>query len=197
MTHADPSLEARLRQLEASSQIQEDILVAMQAERIEAERLNEQISGLREGVLALGDALLQVDKTQQQLTQLGQQLTEVEESSVSKAELERAEKLRARKALEFRKKALARITSTSILLGLALLAGLVFFLEYGARQDEEAQQVCLGRQFASATVNTFTESQIAIERDNLVISDAVRNRRIDSLRTLGSAFPSPECKGSP
>lgn len=88
MTDIDPDLVARVRQLEVSVEIQETILAVIQADCIEADRLKDSVGRLSLDATALGEALLQVDRNQQKMTQLGRQLSIVDQEKASKGEVD-------------------------------------------------------------------------------------------------------------
>lgn len=73
--------EDRLRLLEEHVAVQEEILIGLQAERIEAERLNESVDRLGMGATSLGEALREVDRQQQLLTRLGRAVKEVQDKA--------------------------------------------------------------------------------------------------------------------
>ncbi len=80
--------DQRLRDIEASLEVQEQILSAMRAEAIEAQRLTDSVDRLGLGANALGDALLQVDRNQQALSQLGREMNEIDRKVVPRSEVE-------------------------------------------------------------------------------------------------------------
>lgn len=140
MTEPDPTLpvDERLRLLEAHVGTQEEILAAMQAERIEAERLNDSVVRLGLGASDLGAALLQVDKTQQMLTKLGQDITRVEETTVSKDDMAANERLRLAKEKADRRDRANKIT-TWVVIGLAVLT-LLILTALNRQSQREADQ---------------------------------------------------------
>lgn len=74
----DGQLEERLRLLEASLEVQEEVMVALQEERIDAARLSQSVERLAMGSDALVAALLQVDRNQQQIAKLDKDIKAVE-----------------------------------------------------------------------------------------------------------------------
>lgn len=152
--------EERLRLLEAHVEVQEQLLVAMQAERIEADRLSDSVTRLGDGASALGEALRAVDKQQQMLTKLGQELKEVEDKSVTKEELVEAKREQAHTTLEFRKRTLQRVYTTGILITLGLVFAGGVFLEYQARNQTEAREICQDRNKQAVIIVDILEGSL-------------------------------------
>lgn len=148
----DPTLEERLRLLESSSEIQEQILANLQAERIESDRLSLSVGRLGDGATTLGEALLRVDRNQQQLTKLGRQLSEVEQATDRKAD--RAEVTATADHLTLQRRQLALRFIFAGLVSAAILGSLLAFTisaDYFAcqqRQERVTIQVNSFRQIA-------------------------------------------------
>lgn len=153
-------LEDRLRLLEAHIDVQEQILMAIQAERIEADRLEASVGRLGENTSALSAALLLVDKNQQQLTKLGRQITAVEETSATKVDLVKAAKEQARVTREFRKTTLARIYTTGILLILFLAGGSVAVAQYQQNHRDVAVVTCQDRNEQNQIIIDILEGSV-------------------------------------
>lgn len=196
MNPADMTVEERLRLIEAHVVIQEAELVAIRAERIEADRLAQSVGRLGENANALGEALLTVDRNQQQLAKLAGQLDQVRQEAVSKEDLESAKQETVQSAQEFRKVALSRIYTTVILMIVAALFIVGFYVDRVAKERVKTVNMCRERAYSARTVNEFANSQIEIETTNPFIDDRLRARRIASLSKLKAAFPVPACEGS-
>lgn len=140
-------IEQRIRGLEAHQEIQEAILIAMQAERIEAERLTDSVDRLGMGATALGEAILQVDRNQQTLTKLGGELREVKSLAATKED-------HAKALVELHK---VRRTRNLMIwaIGGVIVMGTLTGLYLNEQQQEEAYKACVSGKATGAAVQTF------------------------------------------
>lgn len=188
--------EERLKLLEAHIEVQEEILTAMQAERIEAIRLDESVNRLGLNASALGEALLTVDQNQQILTRLGRELQEVKDTAVTAEQLDEVKvasvseeqvEERAKAVEEQTRVAEARSRNRMIAIGVVLLLvsllGLGGGLRLKQRQDRQDYENCLQSQRTLTGVRAFLESVSA----NSTVP-AIK----DSATNLLGAFRQPE-----
>lgn len=162
MNPADLPLDERLRYLEASVAVQEQELVAIRAERIEADRLEQSVNRLGDGASALGEALLAVDRTQQRLTRLGQEVEHVASKAATKDEVAEEKRASIRALQAQRKEYATKLVSVGILFGVALLvAALVTanVISDNRRASRAAQvRACQGANTTVEAVNSFLDA---------------------------------------
>lgn len=137
VTH-DPDLDLRLRRLEASATIQEAILVGIQKELIEADRLIDVITRLGDGADALGAALIEVESQQQVLARHEDELNEVREKAEQAPTVEDVEKRVEHGRKERRKLAIS--VGAALAAVAVLLFGLVFYI------SDSTHHACENRQ---------------------------------------------------
>lgn len=148
--------DQRLRDLEVSVAVQEEILTSIQAELIEAGRLNDSVERLGEGANVLGAALLQVDRNQRELTRLDRYVQKVEEKAATtqdvesrvrqaKVEADLLVKAAAARVLKERKRWAKKVGAVIAVIGLVLF-GLVFYV------SNSAHDACGNRQMATKAV---------------------------------------------
>lgn len=142
--------------LESHVEVQEGVLAGIQAERIEAERLTDSVGRLGEGANALGEALLTVSKQQQRLADIEKELVPREEIE---SKLSNAAEKQAKTTLEFRKRTLARIYATGLLL--TLLLSVLGAVAYSYHQSKLSAQkdICQARsEQTSIIIDVLVES---------------------------------------
>lgn len=149
--------EGRLRLLEASVETQEEILAAIQAERIEAERLNDSVTRLGMGASDLGAALLQVDKTQQMLTKLGQDISRVEAESVTEEQVAEKVRLARQELLNYRKNQVAKAYGWGVGVLTMFLVFAVVAAGYVQHQRRQEHENCLSRAATSQAVKGYLD----------------------------------------
>jgi hypothetical protein len=172
-----------MRLLEAHVETQEQILAAMQAERIEAERLNESVTRLGMGASDLGAALLQVDKTQQMLTKLGTDIRRVEteaatsvevEAKVADAKAEAARKLKRAElhAANERRRLMARLYAGGVVSLAALLAISLAAVNAVRAQERDAQANCERGLLTTKAVVSYLEDVEATSTNPVLVQSA-------------------------
>lgn len=156
-------LDERLRLLEASMEIQEQILASLHAERIEAERLTESVSRLGDGAAALGQALLRVDRTQQSLTELGTELRAVEARTANKGEVATQIKSARRRLL---------VVGVALLITALIGATLIFYV-----RKENARETFANCQRSARTAAAVTSYLETVSANSQVpeIRESARN----------------------
>lgn len=142
MNETDPeqlSIPERLKLVEASLEVQGEILISIQAELIESERLTESIGRLGEGAGSLSAALLQVDRQQQTLTRLGRELQTVKDESITGKDVE--EKVTAAKELVEARQRTVRKKLMRGLVGVLVLAAIIAFASVQYLQAEKTRRI--------------------------------------------------------
>lgn len=182
--------EERVRELEAHVTIQERILVNLQAELIEANRLNESVERLGEGATSLGEALLAVDKQQQTLTRLGRQLNDVEQQAATKQDLHMTREDVAAETAQLRRKALFRLG-----MALAVVAAVLGYeaitthryrmANYESCQARASQNRYFGDYLIDAAEKSLTQPGITPEQKKIGQGQ---------IEILKKAFPPVNCK---
>lgn len=139
------TVEGRLQRLER-------VMLAIHDQRTEGFRLAESVDRLGLNAGALQEALLQVDRNQQTLTQLGNQLQVVTKSAATKADLEANREQQVATTLDFRKQTLRKIYTTGLLLIIGLLVSAGVLVEYQSTRRQSAIHVCEARNAQNAVL---------------------------------------------
>lgn len=153
-------------------------------------RLESATERLSQNVVGLATALALVSEINQRQLELEERasITEIKAEAVAVTTAQVAQE-----AVDFRKAALTRIYTISIVAVLVVVA-LVAGLQARAVQQRHSRQVlCESSAFTAGTVRQFANEQIAIEQSNTHIDDILRAKRIKSLTSLLKAFPVPPC----
>lgn len=150
------SIPERVAALEVGHEVQEQMLVAIQAELIESDRLINSVGRLAEGSDALAAALLKVDATAQATSRLGRELQQVKEDHSTTEEIEdkvakakeEAARLASEKAEQERRdrRTLAKRVVVALIFVVIFLFSLVLYV------SDAAHDACQNRQEASKAV---------------------------------------------
>lgn len=135
-------------------------VATLEAEALDRTRLVNGVERLTEETGGLNAILNKVDDQQQRLTNLGRQLTDVQEKAVSKDDLEANKREQARITMEFRKRTLARVYTTALLLILTLLTLGVVAYAYNQSKLDAQRQICLARTEQTTIIVDVLESSI-------------------------------------
>lgn len=155
--------------------------------RLATVRLTDQVS-------TLSHTLQVVGQLQEQQRQLSDRVMQVAEDSATVEDIEQVAAVQAASALDFRTGVLRRIHTTVILMALAAIMGLGFYVQHVETAKRQRYDACLRVEQVAAQVHDFTQSQIDIERSNRFIDNPLRMKRVASLERLANAYPTQKCE---
>ena len=175
---AKPTIEQRLSAVER-------ILSVIRGQQHDGYRLAESVDRLGLNAGALQEALLQVDRNQQALSQLGRELEETKRVVVPRAEHEGLEEQRRQELRAYRRAILKRIYAYSLLAAAVLLGIGVLASTYLTGVEKRQYELCVDRNESLAVQQRYLEAVVE-NSTNPVLQDAAQ-RVID-------ATPIPDCE---